>query len=38
VAGARGDETKAAIANLAYLNKFIDGEAGVKVWHAQFDE
>lgn len=38
VAGARGDEIKAAIGNLDFKNKFIDGEGGVKVWHTQFDE
>jgi hypothetical protein len=38
VAGDQGDAIKAAINVLPNLNKFIDGESGVNVWHLQFDE
>ena len=38
VSGADGDDIKSAIGQLDGLRTFLDGEAGVKVWHVDFNE
>lgn len=38
VLGSDGGKIKSAIKNLKNLNRFLDGENGVAVWHLQFSE
>ncbi len=38
VTGTIGEDIKTYIKTLAHLNKFLERESGVAVWHLQFDE